>query len=265
MAERFEAERQCAECGVTYTAVWFGDASPRLTCSKACARLRGTHLKAAQKRRNGRLSCAPARILVCPTCQKSFKARSTQRYCSKQCRPRRVSLLVESRICKGCAASFEPEHSMQTYCSKGCRPRPVRAHVVRETMTCAECGQEVPRLAPNQKVCSKGCRNRRGLRLALEQKRQVSLGIGHRRYLIIVAERKLEQGGGCAICGRVESSDLPFGLDHDHETGQLRGWLCNPCNAALGFLQDDPALLDAAMAYLTRWKDTSTERQLHLT
>ncbi len=54
------------------------------------------------------------------------------------------------------------------------------------------------------------------------------------------------QGHGCAICGK--KNDLA--VDHDHETGQVRGILCRPCNSAIGFLKDDPALVAKAVAYL---------------
>ena len=36
--------------------------------------------------------------------------------------------------------------------------------------------------------------------------------------------------GCCAICGR----DDRLVVDHSHETGELRGWLCVGCNCALG-------------------------------
>jgi hypothetical protein len=37
--------------------------------------------------------------------------------------------------------------------------------------------------------------------------------------------------------------------DHDHATGQFRGWLCNRCNTRLGGL-DDPEWLERALNYL---------------
>ncbi len=67
------------------------------------------------------------------------------------------------------------------------------------------------------------------------------------------------QGGKCAICGitREECNDkraLP--VDHDHETGQVRGILCHSCNRAIGLLKDSPKNLRQAADYLERYSIT---------
>jgi len=59
------------------------------------------------------------------------------------------------------------------------------------------------------------------------------------------------QGGRCAICG----TETPGGkggwhLDHDHDTGAIRGLLCHACNIALGYMGDDQDRLEAAIEYL---------------
>lgn len=60
------------------------------------------------------------------------------------------------------------------------------------------------------------------------------------------------QGGGCAICGRLPRPDIALHVDHDHETGIVRGLTCFRCNNALGDFNDDPALLARASDYLDR-------------
>jgi 5-methylcytosine-specific restriction endonuclease McrA len=60
-----------------------------------------------------------------------------------------------------------------------------------------------------------------------------------------------KQGGTCAICRRPPRADISLHVDHDHETGAVRGLLCFDCNAGLGKFADDAALLEAARRYLS--------------
>ena len=39
-------------------------------------------------------------------------------------------------------------------------------------------------------------------------------------------------------------------LDHDHETGKFRGWLCSNCNLGLGLLGDSLGDIENAIEYL---------------
>lgn len=50
----------------------------------------------------------------------------------------------------------------------------------------------------------------------------------------------------CEVCG----IKAPLKLDHCHTRKLFRGWLCNGCNAALGFVKDDPATLRKLAEYL---------------
>ena len=42
------------------------------------------------------------------------------------------------------------------------------------------------------------------------------------------------QGRCCAICGELTEKLV---LDHDHSTGQVRGFLCNRCNIKIGYVE----------------------------
>jgi hypothetical protein len=59
-----------------------------------------------------------------------------------------------------------------------------------------------------------------------------------------------DQGGRCAICGTRPTGPARLHLDHDHQTGRRRGFLCFRCNNALGDFSDSEALLLKAVAYL---------------
>jgi hypothetical protein len=65
-------------------------------------------------------------------------------------------------------------------------------------------------------------------------------------------QRLAVQGGKCAI-----SHDTPGGrrlhFDHDHTTKINRGFLCGPCNRALGLFKHDPVRMANAIAYLQHW------------
>ena len=65
------------------------------------------------------------------------------------------------------------------------------------------------------------------------------------------------QNGQCKICSKSLLREGTSGsitsianIDHDHETGSVRGLLCAPCNQALGLLKDDFKLFERAAKYL---------------
>ena len=58
------------------------------------------------------------------------------------------------------------------------------------------------------------------------------------------------QKGQCKICG---TRDWPYKgpcVDHDHNTGQVRGLLCLNCNRGIGAFKDDAAVVEKALKYL---------------
>jgi|688.fasta_scaffold293915_2 hypothetical protein len=64
-----------------------------------------------------------------------------------------------------------------------------------------------------------------------------------------------EQYGRCAICDDVldvTPRANGFHIDHDHDTGIVRGILCPMCNVGLGMFSDKCSRIDQAMAYLAK-------------
>lgn len=62
-----------------------------------------------------------------------------------------------------------------------------------------------------------------------------------------------KQSGKCVICGYAfgqRKGDIQ--VDHCHDSGKVRGLLCDKCNRGLGFFQDQKQLLENAAAYLAR-------------
>lgn len=62
------------------------------------------------------------------------------------------------------------------------------------------------------------------------------------------------QGGRCVICGCVLVLGTPNGchIDHNHETGTVRGLLCGNCNKGLGMFKDNPGTLRKAADYVAQ-------------
>jgi hypothetical protein len=124
----------------------------------------------------------------------------------------------------------------------------------RETDTCLWCRADISHLRAHARYCSNSC-NARGWRRD---------NPGRHRALRIRSIYGIEmdefdellgrQGYACAICRTTEPSGNGVGwnIDHNHDTGQVRGILCPLCNQGLGQFRDDPAVLHAAIDYLLR-------------
>jgi Zn finger protein HypA/HybF involved in hydrogenase expression len=65
----------------------------------------------------------------------------------------------------------------------------------------------------------------------------------------------------CPICDKTEvelkendrwNDRSVWCLDHNHDTLEFRGWICNNCNIAIGRLNDSPEIALSAYRYLNR-------------
>lgn len=106
-------------------------------------------------------------------------------------------------------------------------------------------------------------KNQDKLRIAMQEYRQThrdevshrnrrrNYGVSPEQYAALLKE----QNDACAICERPETAlrkgkPRSICVDHDHETGRVRGLLCSDCNRAVGLLNDDIRLLARASYYL---------------
>ena len=95
-------------------------------------------------------------------------------------------------------------------------------------------------------------------RLCTDARRKKRLGMEPHEYDNLLHKQK----GVCAICKGKCISKTQKGVqkslaaDHDHVTGVTRGLLCSKCNTAIGLLDDNPALIASALAYLCSHKPT---------
>ncbi len=84
-----------------------------------------------------------------------------------------------------------------------------------------------------------------------------NFGISLHEYNLMHTEQK----GKCACCG-IHQNELTkkFAVDHDHDTGLIRGLLCNNCNLALGKLGDNIEGLMKALNYLEKHELTKERK-----
>lgn len=71
-----------------------------------------------------------------------------------------------------------------------------------------------------------------------------------------------EQEGCCEICKTslcVDEDPKKAHLDHNHDTGQIRGVLCVRCNKGIGFFLENEDYLGEAAKYLRKYREEYNE------
>lgn len=70
----------------------------------------------------------------------------------------------------------------------------------------------------------------------------------------LIRQYLLERGDVtvCDICQQECSTGKKLALDHDHDTQEIRGLLCNRCNTSMGKFNDDIKLLEKVIEYLKK-------------
>lgn len=117
-----------------------------------------------------------------------------------------------------------------------------------------ECGKEFIPKSSKQIHCTRRCPNRFNHNSLSWNDRQrdykyrINYGISIQDYNKIFEE----QNGCCAICLKHQMEfNKNLHVDHDHNTGKIRGLLCHNCNLAIGRLQDDPVIIARALEYVS--------------
>lgn len=108
--------------------------------------------------------------------------------------------------------------------------------------------------AAHKEDANKGRRERRNTEVGLT----MELSNRYKKYGISVEqynEMFTAQYGCCAICNKHQSAfKRRLAVDHDHETGIVRGLLCGSCNTSLGGFCEDIDTLESAIKYIKEHK-----------
>jgi Recombination endonuclease VII len=166
---------------------------------------------------------------TCPFCESPVNLRSEFReHVSGGC-PNLPTLLPGHRFCSGCwgqvpSEGFSPDRDSDRNRCKKCRS---------EFLTQQYRTSEEFRLKHRQDNVRR------------------NYGVTREQYNSLFES----QGGKCAVCGKPPDGSKKgnyLHVDHDHETGEVRGLLCSRCNRGMGHFKDDVAVMLAAAEYLTR-------------
>lgn len=149
---------------------------------------------------------------------------------------------------------YKSDHKLQSWCKKcgnalrmlSYQPRPRPPTIINGQKTCSACRHalSVSAFAPKHGQPGKlqaYCRLCSRVRL---------YGLTKAQWLAILEA----QNGCCATCdvkleigGKRTAAPC---VDHDHETGLVRGILCHACNRALGDVKDSVSVLTRLIQYL---------------
>lgn len=173
----------------------------------------------------------PERPCIAPGCR--FHAAKGRRYCGWHLLDR---LSIE-----------EQELSAQHRLGLAPEPHRVRVKTAEGSQWCSGCQTVVPDFYTSGSRC-KACARRARRASHVE-----------RTYGIAGADEvalQTWQGHRCFICGR-RAVTRQLAVDHDHESGAVRGLLCSDsehgCNVLLRRILGDPEAARRLLAYVERW------------
>lgn len=131
--------------------------------------------------------------------------------------------------CRHCGVKFCRTQVTKWYCSKVCAKEHERLRKLKLAKL---------RYANNKQICKL---------ISRRSKLKNKCGITEAQYNAWLEKQK----GLCAICKGVNADGRTLDVDHDHQTGYIRGLLCRKCNMGIGNLSDSYTTLCAAIHYMT--------------
>ncbi len=156
------------------------------------------------------------------------------------------------KICKKCEVEKEME-KFQSHFDK-------RRGKSYTRSICKECNRDrdaASSRAYYHKNCEKAKATSRAyhkanrFKVALLDARSVARKQAHLACNATIEELKAAFTGRCTICGVPEVElNRKLCMDHSHETGEFRGWICTSCNKGLGNFKDSEEILINALHYL---------------
>lgn len=171
---------------------------------------------------------------------------------------------VINRECKICGINFDVKTNKvrKIYCSKNCKSTAEKQLLRSKYNANLEQARKKAREAYYRNHDENKNRSRERMKQARisnperfkRDKLKYTYGISMEELTTLLDS----QGHKCVICtkklsGKVNSKDLKAFVDHNHETGTVRGVLCLYCNSLIGYCREDILVLLSAIDYLKKF------------
>lgn len=146
--------------------------------------------------------------------------------------------VTPSGLWQNAAPHYFPYHLRQT----------VSATYTVAMRPCPRCKEKMPAVRRYCRPCMGALSLKWQRENPIKRRRQYLRYKAHRYNLTIEEYVALfvRHNWSCAIC----DSKSRLSIDHNHQTGKVRGILCHRCNITLGRCGDDAAWLKQALVYL---------------
>lgn len=166
---------------------------------------------------------------------------------------------MENKICCTCGESlpatkefFHVRNSapdgLRCDCKK-CRKEKIPKRD-RETKRCSYCNEIKPNTSEYFYTISRGGLRSQCIQCHSNYQKEYKLMKNYNLNLEEYNEMCIQQEFKCQICNKKKK----LYVDHNHQTGEVRGLLCDLCNRAIGLLKENEDSLINAISYLKKYK-----------
>lgn len=118
----------------------------------------------------------------------------------------------------------------------------IRRDILKSAGMCLNCTK---RRSETGKTCCKKCLTDKRINNLI--RRNPKSPLVFKQELEAFRKLKRQRKGVCPICSKKKKR---LQVDHCHETGKIRGLLCNNCNKGIAYFKDNKTSLKNAIKYL---------------
>lgn len=194
-------------------------------------------------------------VSICFVCDKTVTGQGRRKFCSDECRKIRDTL--PALPCQWCEKEVKTKETnkLEIFCNQVCKRRylnklekipflPVSKPAVIVTPKPLGIVSEWCKKHSSFKPCQSCTMDAREKKYGINKEKQIELYV--------------KQEARCGLCQLAFSglADKRLKMDHDHSTGEVRGYLCNRCNCFLAhcdYYKQKERVLDIVLGNVNKY------------